>query len=105
MTVNADYGQATVLDCFEELSEEEWERWRGNAALLAQRFGCFELTMWVRVCESGAMWKFAGSTLTSEQIVQLMDETLIFLYQYFACAQIFFFFLTFFLYFLFWYLY
>ena len=173
----------TVPDCFEELSEEEWERWRGNAALLAQEFGCSEeavskylrfwnddeeggwdawevvdfleavgfklpeadqddasdseiqndledlnqavqaqweapceqkpkegardflkktshakipvilkedvkvdpeVTVWVRVCEAGTMRQFAGSTLTSEQIVQLMDETLNGRYTYFA---------------------
>lgn len=186
----------TVPDCFEELPEEEWAQWRGNAALLAQEFGCSkeavseylrfwrddeeggwdaweavdfleavgfklpeadmdeddleaagfklleadldeeldlnqavqdqweapreqetqeqapkegtreflrkashakipvilkedvkvdpERTVWVRVCEAGAMRQYEGSTLTSEQIVQLMDETLNGRYTYFA---------------------
>lgn len=32
----------TVPDCFEEIPAEEWACWRGNAALLAQEFGCPE---------------------------------------------------------------
>lgn len=167
----------TVPDCFEEIPEEEWEHWRGNAALLAQEFGCpaeplseylrfwdddggdawevvgfiealgFEipeddfddadvpecrndtdaaipeqskvhdenepegegrsflkktshakipvdlaadvkvdpkLTAWVRVCDDDAMKQFCGSALTSEQIVQYMDDTLNGRYTYFA---------------------
>ncbi|MDE6363579.1 MAG: hypothetical protein K2L86_04830 [Lachnospiraceae bacterium] len=167
----------TVPDCLEEIAEEEWDHWRGNAALLSQEFGCSEeavseylrfwgeedgwdawevvdflaalgfelpeadaeddvdlecqsdlneeveqweapcaeepnkdarsflrktshakipvnlmadvkvdpkLTMWVRVCEEGVMKQFLGSTLTSEQIVQYMDETLNGRYTYFA---------------------
>ncbi|MDE7029934.1 MAG: hypothetical protein K2P63_08145 [Lachnospiraceae bacterium] len=32
----------TVPDYFEELADEEWEQWRGDAALLAQEFCCAE---------------------------------------------------------------
>lgn len=166
----------TVPDCLEEIPEEEWAQWRGNAALLAQEFGCSKeavseylrfwkddeeggwdawemadfleavgfkipeteadedeeldldqtvqeqweapceqkhkegvreflrktshakipvilkedvkvdpgLTVWVRVCEADVMRQYEGSTLTSEQIVQLMDETLNGRYTYFA---------------------
>lgn len=30
----------TVPDCLEEIPDEEWEQWRGNAELLAEEFGC-----------------------------------------------------------------
>lgn len=30
----------TVPDCLEEIPDEEWEQWRGNAELLAEEFDC-----------------------------------------------------------------
>lgn len=170
----------TVPDCFEPIAEEEWDQWRGNAAILAKEFDCLEeplsehlyfwkdkmgdawevvdflealgfkipafddtieeeepenfndfnrivqneditdweysynerkkiqkyfenmskaknpidlmadvkidmeFVVWVRVCKDEIMQQFAAKELTSEQIVQMMDETLNGRYTYFA---------------------
>ncbi len=184
---------STVPDCFEPIAKEEWDQWRGNAALLAKEFGCsaeslskhlyfwkdemgdawevvdflealgfkfpdfddttwedsddeleslndssrtvqevypsnqvclyndyfhddyenfqkylenkskaknpidlvadvkvdMEFVVWVRVCEDGIMQQFSRNELTSEQIVQMMNETLNGRYTYFAADFLF----------------
>lgn len=107
----ADEDEAFDLECPSELGQEVYEQWETpNEAKPEEGGRCFlkktshakipvilmedvkvdpEVTVWVRVCEAGEMKEFAGSTLTSEQIVRFMDETLNGRYSYFAADFIF----------------